>query len=630
MLYQRMHVKCAKEMVKMQKSIQMPQILQKGCVLQRGNATRIWGWYKKGIKIEISFQNKQYMTETDENGMFEALIACKSGREPFTLEVRSEDGQEVEISEVYVGDVFVCAGQSNMELPISRVRQMFPEEKGLLDVHHYKVEEAPEFGKALKNHRKAKWSVCVGADLEESTALGYFFGKLISQREGVPVGIINISKGGTPIEAWTSPKGLKDYPELLAMKERFADENFRKSFLEEQDKREDAWHENLRKKEKYEKEKNWKKFFMPGEFSEQGLQRFSGLVYLKKKFSVPEHLLGQNAVLKLGTLTDSDETYVNGVFVGETGYCFPPRIYPVNGGVLKPGENEILIRLECRDGKGRITPDKPFGLYFQTGEVIELKGRWEYQVRVVSEPAPSLVFISRKPTCMYQGMVAPCLNMTVKGVIWYQGESNERNPEQYEKLLKGMICDWREHWRQKTLPFIIVQLPACAMDMQGGGAWSVIRIAQWRAAQLPDVGVTVNLDLGEYNDLHPLNKKEVAYRVYLAARSLIYGEQNVWEGPELTGVQKSKEGVELYFDTKDGQTLLLEESKDGLFEICGADGEFYTAQVEVKANKLIVIKREKDEEIYAIRYAWADAPQRGLLKNHQGFLTTPFCVQMKE
>ena len=249
-----------------------PQILQKGCVLQRGNATRIWGWYKKGIKIEISFQNKQYMTETDENGMFEALIACKSGRGPFTLEVRSEDGQEVEISEVYVGDVFVCAGQSNMELPISRVRQMFPEEKGLLDVHHYKVEEAPEFGKALKNHRKAKWSVCVGADLEESTALGYFFGKLISQREGVPVGIINISKGGTPIEAWTSPKGLKDYPELLAMKERFADENFRKSFLEEQDKREDAWHENLRKKEKYEKEKNWKKFFMPGEFSEQGLQ----------------------------------------------------------------------------------------------------------------------------------------------------------------------------------------------------------------------------------------------------------------------------------------------------------------------------------------------------------------------
>ena len=120
----------------MQKSIQMPQILQKGCVLQRGNATRIWGWYKKGIKIEISFQNKQYMTETDENGMFEALIACKSGRGPFTLEVRSEDGQEVEISEVYVGDVFVCAGQSNMELPISRVRQMFPEEKGLLDVHH--------------------------------------------------------------------------------------------------------------------------------------------------------------------------------------------------------------------------------------------------------------------------------------------------------------------------------------------------------------------------------------------------------------------------------------------------------------------------------------------------------------
>lgn len=151
---------------------------------------------------------------------------------------------------------------------------------------------------------------------------------------------------------------------------------------------------------------------------------------------MPEHLAGKAGTLKLGTLVDSDRTYVNGKFVGETGYCFPPRIYKIPQGILKKGKNEIFIKLKCRDGKGRITENKPCDICFTSGEKISLRGKWQYQIRVVSEPAPILQFITRKPTGMYQGMVAPCLNMTVRSVLWYQGESNEGNPELYEDILK--------------------------------------------------------------------------------------------------------------------------------------------------------------------------------------------------
>lgn len=341
---------------------------------------------------------------------------------------------------------------------------------------------------------------------------------------------------------------------------------------------------------------------------------------------MPKELAGKSAILKMGTLVDSDRIFINGEKVGETGYCFPPRIYPVPEGLLKAGKNEIFIRLECRDGKGRITPDKPCDVCFESGEKISLRGTWDYQVRVVSEQAPTLTFITRQPTGMYQGMVAPCTNMTVKGVLWYQGESNEWYPESYEDLIQKMILDWRAHWKQEELPFIVIQLPACGMDNRGDGAWAVIREAQKNAAELPDVAVTVNLDLGEYNDLHPLNKKGVAHRAYLAARKVMYKEEIISEGPKLISYEKTADGVEFIFDTQDGQPLeIVCGDSVNEFETAKADGVFYPAKAEIEGTKVKVF----GEEIKKVRYAWKDSPLDGLLKNKEGLLTAPFEIEIK-
>lgn len=617
----------------MMQQINMPGLLRENCVLQRGDHTRVWGWYEKDTEITVEFQQHRYVTITDAEGYFEVLADCVETGGPYILRVYSEDGQMTENREVYVGDVFVCSGQSNMELPVGRVREMFPDEAGSLNVHQYKVEECAEFEKPLKEHKSAKWTVCTGKNLEETTALGYFFGKMISQKENVPVGIINISKGGTPAEAWISEEGLKNYPEFLLEKQKFADSEYRAGFFTEQDIREEAWHENLRHLDKTAEDKEWKEILLPGYFQDQGLKDFCGLLYLKKTFEVPEHLAGKAGTLKLGTLVDSDRTYVNGKFVGETGYCFPPRIYKIPQGILKKGKNEIFIKLKCRDGKGRITENKPCDICFTSGEKISLRGKWQYQIRVVSEPAPILQFITRKPTGMYQGMVAPCLNMTVRSVLWYQGESNEGNPELYEDILKKMICDWRKHWRQEKLPFILIQLPVCNIDIRGGGAWAVIRQAQKQAQELPEVAMTVNLDLGEVNDLHPLNKETVAYRAYLAARHLLYKEEIIWQGPVLNEIQKKENEILLRFESgKEKQLLTTDDEAPGEFVASGENGIFYKVNAEIEGMNVRIYSTGEDglkvNAMKKIRYAWSDAPVTGLLKNSQGLLTAPFCIDL--
>lgn len=542
--------------------IHIPKILREGCVLQRGSHTRVWGWYEKNTEIIIDFQQQIYKTVTDEKGYFETLVKCIETGGPYVLKIFSEDGITAENRDVYIGDVFVCSGQSNMELSVSRVREMFPDEAGCVNVHQYKVEECAEFTEPLKEHKSARWTVCTGKNLEETTALGYFFGKMISQKENVPVGIINISKGGTPAEAWISKESLKNHPEFLAEKQKFEDREYRISFFGEQNIREEAWHEKLRHLNKTAKDTKWKEIQLPRYF-----------------------------------------------------------------------QNEILIKLECRNGKGRITEKKPFDICFISGEMISLRGQWEYQIRVASEAAPVLQFITAKPVGMFQGMVSPCLNMTVKSILWYQGESNDGNPELYEHLLKELICDWRKNWKQKKLPFIVIQLPACNIDIRGNNAWAIIRQAQNRVQELPDVVTTVNLDLGEENDLHPLNKKEIAYRAYLASRYLLYGEDVVWQGPRLKCIQRKETEILLSFETKGEKLLLTTDGEDpGEFEAAGEDKVFHKVNATIEGIN-IKISSAKDDEIKVkdmkkIRYAWSDAPVKGLLKNSYGLLTAPLCVEL--
>lgn len=644
----------------MEGRIRLPGLLGRGCVLQRGEAVRIWGWYEAGRRITARLrENAADAVDTAEavaakDGQFELFLCCLEAGGPFCLELRGEDGERLEVEEVYVGDVFVCAGQSNMELPMRRVSERYPKEtEGCAGVHYYKVPARAVFSEEQKDHKNAEWTVCTRENLAEISAFSYFFGAMLWERERVPVGIVNLSLGGTPIEAWTSPRGLAGFPKLLERKRLLEDDGFREALERRQEEAERAW--NLRLLELEAESESGRepgegagdicgepgedpgpacgKLFLPGFFSEQGLEGFCGVLRLIRTFSVDRVHAGETAVLRLGTMADADQVFVNQVFAGETGYRYPPRRYELPAGILRAGENEIEIRLVCRSGDGRITPGKPFEIAFADGDRIGLEGMWRYRMGARCGPAPAWEPVIREPAGLFQGMTAPCLPFKVKGVVWYQGESNDRRPEDYETLLKGMILDWRDRWGQEKLPFIVIQLPACGVDTAGGGSWALLREAQRRAEELPDTAVTVNLDLGEYYDLHPTGKKEAAYRAFLAAEHLVYQREICWQGPELAGYEKCGSSLILFFDTKDGKDLGVWNGKHpGEFEAAGEDGQFTAVPARIQGNRVKLYLGQTGLKTAAaarrVRYAWSDAPARGLLRNQAGLLTAPFCIEL--
>lgn len=617
--------------MKEEKGIRLPKLFQDGCVLQQGEHTRIWGYCRPEEQIRICIQGKAKEVVSDSRGRFELELPFLEPGGPYDLEVKGEHGEEKQISHVFVGEVLVCAGQSNMELPMRRVAVRYPEEfqaGGCEQVHIYKVMERPEFQEPLEEHEEAYWYACTEENLEEASAVSYFLGKFLYEKYEVPIGILNLSLGGTPAEAWISREGLANDPELMDIRTRYQSAELRENIVDTYNRKIQDWFLELEQQEQETRPKRTGKLQVPGWLAKQGLSDFCGVIWLRRKFQMPEKEQEEEGILRFGTLADSDKIYLNGVLIGETGYRYPPRRYQIPKGLLKEGENEIAVRLVCQEGDGRITPGKDHDIVTKSGRKISLEGQWEYEIRGTADPAPVQEFLNRKPTCLFQGMVAPCIPYTIKGVVWYQGESNDRHPEYYEELLKTLISDWREHWKQEHLPFVILQLPNCGIDIALGEAWPLIRQAQSKAAQLPEVAVTVNLDLGEDNDLHPLNKREVAYRAFLALETLVYKENVVAQGPVLTHINRQEKQLVLMFDTRDGEGLTVVEGEvpQG-FELRDREGDFHEAAARIEGNNIILDCSDFVRPVQ-VRYAWSCTPGRNLLCNHAGLPAAPFCEEI--
>ena len=661
--------------------LRLPRLFSDGCVLQQGDRCRIWGWCDPGETLcivigtdmgagakEMETVSRRAQTEADESGRFEAGLQTPPAGGPYLMRVETSRGEEAVIREVYVGEVFVCSGQSNMELPMSRVCERFPEEfrdGGAPDVHEYKVTECRDFRSPLEDHVQAEWRACTGKKLPEISAFVYFFGKELARVKKVPIGILNLSLGGTPAEAWMSREGLREWPEALEEADCYMDEEFCRKLGGQEMRAEVNWQREISRQEKESADAPWRPAVLPGEVRDWGLENFCGGIHLRRTFSVPSDCLQREGLLRFGTLVDSDTIYINGTRIGETGYRYPPRRYPVPAGLLHEGENEILIRLVCRTGEGRSTAGQPLEIVWESessarearaddaagsaqetraddaagsaqetraddaagsaqetwadgadasagidptdrlvrmalaereGRLarVSLAGAWEYQQRAVCGEAPGQTFISWKPTGLFHGMTAPCLPYQVRGALWYQGESNDSRPQTYNAVLEGLIRDWRKHWRQESLPFVVMQLPNCGVDVAPDDAWPQIREAQALAGRLEDVAVTVNLDAGEDNDLHPRDKKTVATRAAYAVRAMIYKEKTEWSAPKVCGWELAPRGrkttpdgcVRLRFDSRVGLRLrpAMQDVPDNprLFELAGEDGVYYPALVRVE------------------------------------------------
>ena len=506
-------------------AVRLPSVLSDGMILQRNEPIKIWGWADKGENIEIIWNGKSYIATARPDGSWEYTLPAMAAGGPFQMVVG-----EITLDNILIGDVFLCSGQSNMELPVRRVTDMFAEEIASYenpDIRHYAVPQTFDFTAPQEDTPEASWKPCTQENVMNFSALAYFFAKELYKKTGVPVGLVNASWGGTPVEAWMSEEALTPFPKYINEKRIYEDDGYRQRIKQLEGENFYRWNTALDQGDpglngsvKWYSDQldddDWTEVEMfSREWGNDGLNPAGGSHWLRKDIDLPSEMAGKEAVIRMGCIVDADSVYVNGHFVGNTTYQYPPRIYRIPAGILKEGSNNITVRVISNGGQPSFVPEKPYKIICGSSEV-SLEGTWKYRQGAPMPNAPSMMFFYYKPVCLYNAMIHPLKNLRFCGTLWYQGESNVERRNEYAALLCLMIQNWRETFNDPGLPFYIVELAEFLheSDMQGRMAWDEMRAEQAQAAVLSGNAVLIkNKDLGEWNDIHPLDKKTLGQRI---------------------------------------------------------------------------------------------------------------------
>ena len=626
----------------------LPKIISDGMVLQRRKRIHIWGWDEPGSKIEVRLDNLIGRGEVDENGRFDIYLSAKESGGPYELIVSNDRDEEIAVKDVMIGIVWFCTGQSNMELPIARVKDRYPALANIEEntgIRTFKILEDTDFHGPLEELRSGSWSHVSSSTIMNYSATGYFFAAYLQKITGQTVGFINASLGGSRISSWMSKEMLSGYDELLAEADKYADDDFRKSQADKNVINGTLWREKLDKQdrglsEKWMKEdldeRSWKEMDIPVMFEDTELSGMCGSVWFRKSFDLPESLAGKEARLFLGTMVDRDEVFVNGVKVGGIEYQYPPRKYDIPEGLTREKDNHIVIRLCVEYGLGRITPGKEYKIFNDEAEV-RLDGKWYYKVAARCGEVPATDFINWHPTGLYNAMTAPCHNFPVDGIIWYQGESNTHEPWDYEDLSRRMIKGYRDMWGEENLPYILVQLPNFVIDVAPvNDPWPTFRLTQSKLLDDPMVGMTVNMDLGEDNDLHPTGKRRIGKRLALWASHIKYGYPSEYTGPVPVSAKAANSGwikgsvVDITFDHADG--LVSRDIGKGSeirdFVVVDDKGNETEAKAEIVDGKIQLQTALKADKIKKVKYLVAYTYSGAMLYNKANLPLGPFEIEL--
>ena len=450
------------------------------------------------------------------------------------------------------------------------------------------------------------------------------------------MGIIVIAVGGSPAEAWLSTQALKTYPHYLAAYSKFTDDRVLQTTLAEDKNRVDSWLQTLNAQDLGLHSKpiwsanemnfaSWPTLRVPGMWQEQGINFKNGVAWLKKTLHLTQEQAQQPATLWLGTLVDADQVYINGALVGQTSYRYPPRIYSVKPGILTAGANTITVRLTSTSAEPGFVPDKRYALQLGA-EQVDLTGAWHYKIGQGAGPYPSTTTLHYQPASLFNAKLAPLLKTPFKAVLWYQGESNTQRPEEYLHLFPDLIRDWRNQFARADVPFLFVQLPnfMAAQTEPTESQWAQTREAQRQALVLPHTGMAVSLDVGEWNDIHPLHKQPVGERLALLARQKVYGHKNIIAQSPMPKVAKVKKShVVVYFAKANNQLRLCSGEQLKHFALAGADKKFVWATAVINKDTVVLSAPQISAPKF-VRYGWADNPQSANLCGANNLPAAPF------
>lgn len=621
----------------MKAQVRLPGLVRDSMVLQRDARVMIWGWASRGEKVRVSFNNRSYKTAAASDGKWKVFIDPVAAGGPYTMHIDASN--HILIKDILIGDVWLCSGQSNMVHQMFLHRDRYEHDIATADypeIRQFWVPTITNLQGPQEDLPAGYWKTASQPDVLQFSVVAFFFARKLYNRYHIPIGLINASVGGPPTQAWISENGLREFPDILHTISKNKDSGYVQSMIRNtvpeqpipmnEDKGLSGslpWFDI-----KY-SPKGWRPITVPGYWEDQGLRDFDGVVWYRKVINVPKAMAGLPAKIVLGRIVDADVVYLNGKQIGETTYQYPQRRYPLPTSALIAEKNILVVRVTNNLGKGGFVPDKPY--YIAAGnDTIELKGDWEYKVGQVFLPAKSEekpVFSAQEnPASLYNAMIAPLTNYGISGFLWYQGESNTRNPAEYGALMQALITDWRKNWGQGNIPFLFVQLPnfSDVRYIPEESQWAEMRDIQLKTLRLPNTGMAVTIDLGEWNDIHPDRKKEIGERLALWAEKLKYGDTViVASGPIYRSSTTDGNKIRVRFSNTGSGLVSHDGEALSEFAIAGSDRKFVWARAKIDGEDVIVWNDSISNPRY-IRYAWADNPDDPNLYNKEGLPASPF------
>lgn len=633
--------------------LKLPTLFSDHMVLQQDHEVSIWGKYTPNNEVTIKGSwGDEATTKSDANGRWKIELPTPKAGGPFNLSIVTKDSTAI-FNDVLIGEVWLASGQSNMQMPLkgwppNDLIQNSRAEIAAADHPQIRMFSVPwTLSINPLDSVKSKWTVSSKETAGDFSATAYFFAKRLQQELQVPVGIIHSSWGGTVAEAWTSEPSLRklgDFndaldlvknPETFKLVDNWFSQFPSQDFPETKEQWEQMEFADLDAAKLEFDDSAWTSIEIPGPIDQMENGAFDGAVWIRREFEISD--TSSDYILKIGAIDDMDATYINGEKVGGlagVGFWNVPREMVVPKSLLKKGSNVIAIRIIDTGGGGSV--DGPIELIDSNGSAISLKGEWKsliiaeiylgkfygYGLKNSLESRPDILQLNPNlPSVLYNAMINPLVPYSIKGAIWYQGESNVGRDLQYRRLFPAMITDWREQWGSE-FPFYFVQIapfiynPDPAMQISQN-----LREAQRLSLSTPKTGMVVTLDIGDPKNIHPPNKQDVGSRLAGLALANDYGKDIVDSGPSFKGLQQSGNKLILEFDHVGSGLKSAEKLLTG-FEIAGADKQYVKASASIVDNTIVVMASGITAPVYA-RYAWRDDSIASLF-NQEGLPASSF------
>ncbi|MBN1181976.1 MAG: beta galactosidase jelly roll domain-containing protein [Bacteroidales bacterium] len=642
--------------------LEIPSLFSDNMVLQQQANVPFWGWASSGtvINIETSWGDDAKV-KASKDSKWKAEIKTPVAGGPYKITISTGD-TALEISNVYIGEVWLCSGQSNMEMPL-----MGWPPKDTINYSNAEIEAAdyPEIRmftviKALSFREEewcaGEWQVCSPNTAGSYSATAYFFGRELYKKLGVPIGLIHASWGGTPAESWTSGEYLEqltDYKEIVTQLTTSESEyekfenwvNTLKAINVEELPSDTRYRDMKFEDDQYSLPdydcSTWKTMQLPCLWETSDLGNFDGVVWFRKEFELPENIYPEGFTLYLGPVDDMDITYINGIEIGSMlggGFWNVDRNYTIPESCLKKGKNVIAVRVTDPQGGGGIYGEN-ISIMKGNKEVLSLSGDWKYIPVALkmgnnyyqfgegdkgfnNKPSLALSLDASTPSVLYNAMIAPLIPYTIKGAIWYQGEANVGRGLQYRELFPKMIRCWRDNWAIGPFPFYYVQIAPFNYSDNGSGATPMLRDAQLRTMKVENTGMVVTTDIANPITIHPGNKQDVGKRLALWALAKTYGDSSItFSGPIYKGCELKEGKAIISFDYVDGG-LASSNGDLSWFEIAGSDTAFIKAKATIDGEN-VVVWSEKVIDPKFVRFGWSDVALPNLF-NKEGLPASPF------